>query len=142
LGHSRRGSLDTDARALPVLARGRRRRQLFAGPTLRCLATLRARLVSAQGPTVYKMSVFHIVVAQGQASVVAQFAPVATVTAALVAAAVALYLNTRGRKNAEGDRRRTLYSEAYRVALEWCEGIYRIRWPEPVKSNETVRVRI
>jgi len=73
------------------------------------------------------MSVFHIVVAQGQASVVAQFAPVATVTAALVAAAVALYLNTRGRKNAERDRRRTLYSEAYRVALEWCEGIYRIR---------------
>lgn len=64
---------------------------------------------------------------QGEPSISSQLAPVGTVTAALVAAAVALYLNARGRKNAERDRRRTLYSEAYRVALEWCEGIYRVR---------------
>jgi hypothetical protein len=65
--------------------------------------------------------------AQEHASLSSQLAPVGTLTAALVAAAVALYLNARGRKNAERDRRRTLYSEAYRVALEWCEGIYRVR---------------
>ncbi len=65
--------------------------------------------------------------AQEHASISSQLAPVGTLTAALVAAAVALYLNARGRKNAERDRRRTLYSEAYRVALEWCEGIYRVR---------------
>jgi len=73
------------------------------------------------------MSPLVLAAAQERASLLPQLAPIGTVTAALVAAAVALYLNARGRKNAERDRRRTLYSEAYRVALEWCEGIYRIR---------------
>jgi hypothetical protein len=79
--------------------------------------------------------------AQEHASLSSQLAPVGTLTAALVAAAVALYLNARGRKNAERDRRRTLYSEAYRVALEWCEGIYRVRRRPQDGSGDTDLVR-
>jgi hypothetical protein len=48
-------------------------------------------------------------------------------TTAVLAAAVALYLNAIGRKAEERGRRRDLYSEAYRTALQWCEGVYRVR---------------
>lgn len=47
--------------------------------------------------------------------------------AALVAGGFGLYRIAAGRKDAARDRRRDLYSEAYRTALHWCEGIYRIR---------------
>jgi hypothetical protein len=46
---------------------------------------------------------------------------------ALAAATVALYLNRRTHKGAERDRRRTLYGEAFQAALEWCEGVWRVR---------------
>ena len=46
---------------------------------------------------------------------------------AVLAAAAAIYLNSVGRKREERNRRRDLYSDAYRAALAWCEGVYRIR---------------
>ncbi len=46
---------------------------------------------------------------------------------ALAAAVVAVYLNAVGRKREDKNRRRDLYSEAYMVALEWCEAVYRVR---------------
>lgn len=49
------------------------------------------------------------------------------VGATLVAGGFGLYRIAAGRKDAERDRRRDLYSEAYKTALHWCEGIYRIR---------------
>jgi hypothetical protein len=49
------------------------------------------------------------------------------VGASLVAGAFGLYRIAAGRKDAERDRRRGLYSEAYKTALEWCEGVYRVR---------------
>jgi hypothetical protein len=49
------------------------------------------------------------------------------VGAALIAGGFGLYRIAAGRKESERDRRRDLYSEAYRAALHWCEGIYRIR---------------
>ena len=52
---------------------------------------------------------------------------VAPVAAALVAAAVAIYLNALGRKREEDGRRRTLYGQAFRTVLEWQEGVYRVR---------------
>lgn len=39
----------------------------------------------------------------------------------------AIYLNAVGRKRENDARRRDLYSNAYRAALEWCEGVYRVR---------------
>lgn len=39
----------------------------------------------------------------------------------------AIYLNAVGRKRDNDARRRDLYSNAYRAALEWCEGVYRVR---------------
>lgn len=50
-----------------------------------------------------------------------------TLLAALVAGAIALYLNRVGQKRAENDRRRTLYGEAFQAALAWCEGVWRVR---------------
>src|SRR4051812_22992108 len=55
---------------------------------------------------------------------------------AVLAAAVAVYLNAVGRKNEDRSRRRDLYSQAYRTALEWCEGIYRIRRRAPDGSQD------
>lgn len=49
------------------------------------------------------------------------------VGAAIVAAGFGLYRIAAGRKDAERDRRWDLYSEAYRTALHWCEGVYRVR---------------
>ena len=54
----------------------------------------------------------------------------AAITATL-AAAVAIYLNAVGRKRDDVNRRRDIYSQAYRVALEWCEGVYRVRRRAP-----------
>ena len=63
----------------------------------------------------------------------------ASITAVL-AAAVALYLNAIGRKNEDRSRRRGLYSEAYRTALEWCEGVYRVRRRAPDGSEDRALV--
>lgn len=49
------------------------------------------------------------------------------VCAALVAGGFGLYRIAAGRKDAARDRTRDLYSEAYKTALHWCEGIYRVR---------------
>lgn len=46
---------------------------------------------------------------------------------AIFAAAVALYLSAVGRNREDRNRRRDVYSQAYRTALEWCEGVYRVR---------------
>lgn len=46
---------------------------------------------------------------------------------ASIAGAVALYASWVARRRAEHDRRRESYSEAYRLALAWCEGLYRVR---------------
>lgn len=50
-----------------------------------------------------------------------------TLLAALVAGFVGLYLNYRRQRGEAGDRRRTLHGEAYQAALEWCEGVWRVR---------------
>lgn len=55
---------------------------------------------------------------------------------ATVAAAVAIYLNAVGRKREDKSRRRDLYSEAYMVALEWCEAVYRVRRRAPDGSED------
>jgi hypothetical protein len=55
---------------------------------------------------------------------------------ASVAAVVAIYLNVVGRKREDRNRRRDLYSLAYRTALEWCEGIYRVRRRAPDGSRD------
>lgn len=46
---------------------------------------------------------------------------------ATIAALVAIYVNVVGRKREDTSRRRDLYSQAYKLALEWCEAIYRVR---------------
>lgn len=46
---------------------------------------------------------------------------------AVLAATVAIYLNAVGRKREDRNRRRDIYSQAYRTALEWCEAVYRVR---------------
>jgi hypothetical protein len=46
---------------------------------------------------------------------------------AIVGGAIAVWLNFLARRRDERDRRRNIYSEAYRAALEWCEGVYRVR---------------
>lgn len=46
---------------------------------------------------------------------------------ATIAAVVAIYVNVVGRKREDTGRRRDLYSEAYKLALEWCEAVYRVR---------------
>jgi hypothetical protein len=50
----------------------------------------------------------------------------ASITAVL-AATVAIYLNAVGRKREDRNRRRDIYSQAYRTALEWCEAVHRVR---------------
>lgn len=55
---------------------------------------------------------------------------------AVLATAVAVYLNAVGRKREDRSRRRDLYSNAYRTALEWCEGVYRIRRRAGDGSND------
>jgi hypothetical protein len=60
---------------------------------------------------------------------------------AIVAAAVAIYLNAVGRKRDDRSRRRNLYSEAYKLALEWCEGIYRVRRRAPDGSQDQELVK-
>jgi hypothetical protein len=54
---------------------------------------------------------------------------------ATIAAAVAIYVSVVGRKREDQQRRRDLYSEAYRLALEWCEAIYRVRRRAPDGSR-------
>ncbi|MDQ2761417.1 MAG: hypothetical protein M3Y17_13595 [Actinomycetota bacterium] len=46
---------------------------------------------------------------------------------ATIAAVVAIYVSVVGRKREDTKRRRDLYSEAYKLALEWCEAVYRVR---------------
>jgi hypothetical protein len=55
---------------------------------------------------------------------------------ATIAAAVAIYASVVGRKREDQQRRRDLYSEAYRLALEWCEAIYRVRRRAPDGSQD------
>lgn len=55
---------------------------------------------------------------------------------ATIAGAVAVYASWLGRKRAEQDRRRDLYSEAYKLALAWCEGVYRVRRRPPDGSGD------
>ena len=55
---------------------------------------------------------------------------------AVLAAAVAIYLNAAGRKQDSDSRRRDLYSNAYRAALEWAEGVYRVRRRNPDGSDD------
>jgi hypothetical protein len=55
---------------------------------------------------------------------------------AVVAAAVAIYLNAAARRRDERSRRRDLYSNAYRAGLEWCEGVYRVRRRNPDGSQD------
>jgi hypothetical protein len=55
---------------------------------------------------------------------------------ATIAAAVAIYVSVVGRKREDQQRRRDLYSEAYRLALEWCEAIYRVRRRPPDGSQD------
>jgi hypothetical protein len=55
---------------------------------------------------------------------------------ALFAGAVALVLNALTRRRADRNRRRDLYSEAYRTALEWCEGVYRVRRRAPDGADD------
>jgi hypothetical protein len=59
----------------------------------------------------------------------------ASITAVL-ALGGAIYLNHVGRKREDRNRRRDLYSEAYRTALEWCEAIYRVRRRAPDGSED------
>jgi hypothetical protein len=55
---------------------------------------------------------------------------------AVLAAAVAIYLNATGRKQDSDSRRRDLYSNAYRAALEWEEAVYRVRRRNPDGSDD------
>lgn len=55
---------------------------------------------------------------------------------AVVGLAGAIYLNAVGRKREDDARRRELYSNAYRAALEWCEGVYRVRRRTPDGSQD------
>jgi hypothetical protein len=59
---------------------------------------------------------------------------------AAIAATVAIYLNAVGRKREDVQRRRDLYSEAYKLALEWCEAIYRVRRRAPDGSQDQALV--
>lgn len=65
------------------------------------------------------------------ALIVAVSAAGGTVIGAAITAVLALggaiYLNHVGRKREDRNRRRDLYSQAYRTALEWCEAVYRVR---------------
>ena len=65
---------------------------------------------------------------------------VGAVIPATIAATVAIYLNAVGRKREDVQRRRDLYSEAYRLALEWCEAIYRVRRRAPDDSQDETLV--
>jgi hypothetical protein len=55
---------------------------------------------------------------------------------ATIAAVIAIYVNVVGRKREDTQRRRDLYSEAYKLALEWCELIYRVRRRAPDGSQD------
>jgi len=55
---------------------------------------------------------------------------------ATIAAVVAIYVSWVGRKREDQQRRRDLYSEAYRLTLEWCEAIYRLRRRAPDCSQD------
>lgn len=55
---------------------------------------------------------------------------------AVCAGAVALALNVLARRREDRARRRDLYSEAYKTALEWCEGVYRVRRRDPDGSQD------
>jgi hypothetical protein len=52
---------------------------------------------------------------------------VGAVVASLLTGLFGLYAIAAGRKDADRNRRRDLYSEAYKAALQWCEGVYRVR---------------
>jgi hypothetical protein len=53
--------------------------------------------------------------------------PTASLIAAVVAATAALALNALARRREDRNRRRDVYSRAFQTALEWCEGVYRVR---------------
>jgi hypothetical protein len=56
--------------------------------------------------------------------------------AAILAAAVAIVNSAVGRKREDENRRREMYSNAYRAALEWCEAVYRVRRRKPDGSQD------
>ncbi|MDX6584284.1 MAG: hypothetical protein QOI10_3468 [Solirubrobacterales bacterium] len=58
--------------------------------------------------------------------------------AAFVAGVIALAVAGWNQLEARRDRRRTLYSEAYRAALEWIELYYRVRRRDPENPHELV----
>jgi hypothetical protein len=56
--------------------------------------------------------------------------------AAVVAGLVSLFGLALARLNERRDRRRTLYSEAYKAALAWVEMLYRVRRRDPERPYE------
>lgn len=70
----------------------------------------------------------------GQMSLTVAFAlasgPSAFIGAAIpatIAGVIAIYLNQAGRIREDRERRRDIYSNAYKRGLEWCEAVYRVR---------------
>ena len=62
--------------------------------------------------------------------------PEVTFYVALLGALVTLGNGAVGRKHENDARRRDLYSKAYQSALEWCEGVYRVRRRKPDRSQD------
>lgn len=67
---------------------------------------------------------------------IALTAPEGALYGALIAAAVAIINSAVGRIHEQNNRRRDLYSAAYMAALEWCEGVYRVRRRNPDGSDD------
>jgi hypothetical protein len=72
--------------------------------------------------------------AASDGSSAADVIPWAAILAGLIALLVAGWNQLESRR----DRRRTLYSEAYRAALEWVELYYRVRRRDPENPHELV----
>lgn len=70
------------------------------------------------------------------ALIAALSAPQATLYAGALAGVVALTVAAFNHAREDRARRRQLYSDAYRAALEWCEFIYRIRRRNPDGSQD------
>jgi hypothetical protein len=66
---------------------------------------------------------------------------VGAVVASVLTGLFGLYAIAAGRNDADRNRRRDLYSEAYKVALQWCEGVYRVRRRASDRSTDRDLVR-
>jgi hypothetical protein len=60
---------------------------------------------------------------------------------AVLALGGAIYLNHVERRREDLNRRRDRYSEAYPTAMEWCEGVYRVRRRAPDGSEDRELVK-